>query len=160
MAEAKTEKWIADIVGVFTDPLIVYPGGWGENTPEWLKTQITLERLIENVKRSKGEEPTGTDAEACAYLMSASLSFPLSDDWAQIYLYVATQVMRRAKKAEMPSDIAVESISDYQMKKLKDLKAWIYRKRVEHRQKKDQEARKERKEKKEEQLEAIQQKFF
>jgi len=34
-----------DLVGVFTNPLIVFPGGWGDTLPEWLKNAITLERL-------------------------------------------------------------------------------------------------------------------
>ncbi|MCK4387796.1 MAG: hypothetical protein KAW00_03395, partial [Dehalococcoidia bacterium] len=61
------EKGISDIVGVFCNPIIVFPGGWGDTLPEWLKTSITLERLMENMKALKGESPTGTDAEACAY---------------------------------------------------------------------------------------------
>jgi len=34
-----------DLVGVFTNPLIVFPGGWGDTLPEWLKNAIILERL-------------------------------------------------------------------------------------------------------------------
>jgi len=34
-----------DLVGVFTNPLIVFPGGRGDTFPEWLKNAITLERL-------------------------------------------------------------------------------------------------------------------
>jgi len=60
------EKGISDIVGVFTDPILVFPGGWGDTLPEWLKNAIVLERLAENMKASKGEQATGTDAEACA----------------------------------------------------------------------------------------------
>jgi hypothetical protein len=41
------EKGISDIVGVFTDPILVFPGGWGDTLPDWLKTAITLERLEE-----------------------------------------------------------------------------------------------------------------
>ena len=59
------EKGISDIVGVFTDPILVFPGGWGDTLPEWLKNAIVLERLAENMKASKGEQATGTDAEAC-----------------------------------------------------------------------------------------------
>lgn len=128
--EKAVEKGISDIVGALVDPIIVYPGGWGEDMPDWLKTQITLERMVMNMKALKGEEPTGTDAEACAYLMSASLSFPMDHDWAQIYLYVATKEMRGKNKDNPPADIAVESISDYQMRKLKGLKDWIYRQRT------------------------------
>jgi hypothetical protein len=65
---------IDDLVGTLTDPIIVYPGGWGDSLPEWLKNAITLQRLTENMKVSKGEQPTGTDAEACAYLNTASLT--------------------------------------------------------------------------------------
>jgi len=83
------DSMIGDLVGTLTDPIIVYPGGWGDSLPEWLKNAITLERLTENLKTSKGDQPTGTDAEACDYLNTASLSAPMDHDWSQIYLYVA-----------------------------------------------------------------------
>ena len=38
---------IDDLVGTLTDPIIVYPGGWGDSLPEWLKNAIILERLTE-----------------------------------------------------------------------------------------------------------------
>jgi hypothetical protein len=88
-------KFTSDLVGTLTDPIIVYPGGWGDNLPEWLKNAITLERLIENMKETKGEQPTGTDAEACAYLNTASLTVPMDGDWSQIYLYVAGKTYTR-----------------------------------------------------------------
>ena len=144
----QTEKGISEIVGVFTDPILVFPGGWGDTLPEWLKNAITLERLAINVKGSKGEEMTGTDAEACAYLYTAGLTQPMDHDWGQIYLYIATQTYRRWGENEMPSDIAVESLRDDQMSDLNRLKAWLYhkrtqirleRERVERRQKKEEE---------------------
>jgi len=124
------EKGISEIVGVFTDPIIVFPGGWGDTLPEWLKNAITLERLAMNMKALKGEEMTGTDAEACAYLFTAALTQPMDHDWGQIYLYIATQTYRRWGKNEMPADIAVESINDYQMAELNRLKEWLYHKRT------------------------------
>jgi len=57
------EKGISEIVGVFADPIIVFPWGWGEDLPERLKDAITLERLEMNMKALKGEGMTGTDAE-------------------------------------------------------------------------------------------------
>ena len=120
------DKGISEIVGVFTDPILVFPGGWGDTLPEWLRGAITMERLIENMKALKGGELTGTDAEACAYLYTASLTAPMDHDWSQIYLYVATQTYKRCGKNQMPSDITVDSISDYQMNELKRLKAWLY----------------------------------
>jgi hypothetical protein len=41
------------------------PTCWGNSLPEWLKNAIVLERLTENMKSAKGEQPTGTDAEGC-----------------------------------------------------------------------------------------------
>jgi len=142
------EKGISDIVGCLTDPIIVFPGGWGDTIPEWLKTAIILERMIGDMKALKGEEPTGTDAEACAYLMTVSLTQPMDSDWTQIYLYVASQTYKRWGKGEMPADIGVDSISDYQMGELNRLKLWLYGQRIEAKVEKD---RAERREKKEEQ---------
>jgi len=147
------EKGISEIVGVFCDPIIVFPGGWGDSLPEWLKSTITLERLVMNMRTLKGDLPTGTDAEACAYLNTASLTQPMDHDWTQIYLYIATKVYEKWRTKEsgvtMPDDIRVESLNDDQMRDLNRLKAWLYQKRttvredrerVERRQKKEEEA--------------------
>ena len=147
------EKGISDIVGVFTDPILVFPGGWGDSLPEWIKPAITMERLMENMKALKGEEMTGTDAEACAYLYTVSLTQSMDHDWTQIYLYIAGKVYERHRTKEsgvtMPADIAVDKLNDEQMRDVDRLKAWIYEKRktarldrdrAERRQKREEEA--------------------
>ncbi len=139
------EKGISDILGCLTDSIIVFPGGWGDTLPDWLKTAITLERMMGNMKELKGEEPIGTDAEVCAYLMTVSLTQPMDSDWTQIYLYVASQTYKRWGKGEMPADIVVESISDYQMQELNRLKTWLYHQRVKARQEKDRAERRQEK---------------
>jgi len=131
------EKGISDIVGCLTDPIIVFPGGWGDTIPEWLKAAITLERMIGNMKALKGEELTGTDAEACAYLYTTGLTTPMDHDWSQIYLYVATMTYRHWNKGEMPADIRVDSLNDYQLGELKCLKAWLYLRRIKARMEKE-----------------------
>jgi hypothetical protein len=142
----QVEKGISDIVGVFTDPIIVFPGGWGDSLPEWLKNAITLERLEMNMRTLKGEEMTSTDAEACAYLYTAALTQPMDHDWGQVYLYIATKTYKRWGKNEMPSDIAVESLNDYQMSELKRFKDWLYHRRTQARQEKQRAERRQRKE--------------
>lgn len=146
----KIEKGISNIVGALTDPIIVFPGGWGEDLPEWLKTSITLERLVMNMAALKGEEPTGTDAEACAYLMTVSLTQPIDSDWTQIYLYIATKTYEkwRTKESgvEMPADIRVESLRDDQLADLNRLKDWIYRQRTKIRLERDRAERRQKKE--------------
>ena len=147
--EKQIEKGISDLVGALTDPIIVFPGGWGDTLPDWLKNAITLERLAMNMRALKGEEMTGTDAEACAYLFTAALTQPMDHDWGQIYLYIATQTYRRWGKNEMPTEIAVDSLNDEQMRELARLKEWLYRRRTqirlergraERRQKREEEA--------------------
>jgi len=154
------EKGISDVVGCLTDPIIVFPGGWGDTLPEWLKNAITLERLMWDIKALKGKEPTGTDAEACAYLMTLSLTQPMDSDWTQIYLYIAGQSYKRWNKGEMPADIAVDSISDYQIGELNRLKSWLYHQRVKARQEKDRTERRQEKEEAEAQREEEQPALF
>ena len=148
--EVQIEKGISEIVGVFIDPIIVFPGGWGDTLPDWLKQAITLERLVENARALKEGEMTGTDAEACAYLYTASLTQPIDHDWAQIYLYIAGQVYEKHRTKDsgvtMPDDIRVESLSDEQMRDLCRLKDWIYQARVKARQNRDRAGRREKRE--------------
>jgi len=143
--EKQLEKGISNIVGALTDPILVFPGGWGDTLPDWLKNAITLERLAMNMRALKGEEMTGTDTEACAYLMSAALTAPMDRDWTNIYLYVAGKVCRQHKQAEVPEDILVESLDADQVRDLDRLKAWIYKKRIDARLEHDQAERRERK---------------
>ena len=139
------DSMVDDLVGTLTDPIIVYPGGWGDSLPEWLKNAITLERLTENMKGTKGEQPTGTDAEACAYLNTASLTMPMDSDWSQIYLYVAGKTYTRWRKSEMPEDIRVESLTDQQTSDLNRLKEWPFIRRTTARQETERTRRREHK---------------
>ena len=129
-ANKRVDQDIDDLVGVFTDPIIVWPSPWQDTMPEWIKPAITVERLIENMKALKGETPTATDAEVLAYMYPLSLEAPMGSDWTQIYLYISTKVVARHKETEIPEDIKVESLSDYQMGLLRHLKDWIYEHRI------------------------------
>jgi len=141
------DSMVSDLVGTFTDPILVFPGGWGDTLPDWLKGAITMNRLEANIRASRGEEPTGTDAEACAYLYTAGLTAPMDHDWSRIYLYVATKTYARHKGGQVPEDIRVETLDDYQTGELKRLKDWLYRQRVKARMERERADRKiERKE--------------
>ena len=139
------EKGISDIVGVFSDPIISYPSPWNQDIPQWVKDRIVLERLMMNIRVLKGEEPTGTDAEALAYLMPASLEHPLGHDWTQIYLYIAARVCSAAGM-EVPEDIRVETLTDDLMRDLNRLKVWIYDRRIKARGDRDQAERRQKRE--------------
>jgi hypothetical protein len=126
------EKWIGDVVGVFCDPIIVYPSGWEDTLPDWIKQQITIERLIMNVKSMKaGGVPVG-DTEVLAYMYPRTMESPLTEQWQRIYFYVFNQAMKM-KKTEVPKYLQSEKLTDYDMRALDELKIWIYQKRIEHR---------------------------
>jgi len=131
------EHHISELVGALADPIIVFPGGWGDTLPDWLKNAITLERLEMNMRELKGEEPTGIDAEACAYLYTAALTQPMDHDWGQIYLYIVTKVYGRWGKNEIPEDIRVESLRDDQKADLNRLKKWLHQRRTRARLERD-----------------------
>jgi len=154
------EHHISGLVGALADPIIVFPGGWGDTIPDWLKNAITLERLEVNMRELKGEEPTGTDAEACAYLYTAALTQPLDRDWGEIYLYVATRVYSRWGKSEMPQDIRVESMRDDQKADLNRLKRWLYQQRTKARIERDRTERRQKAEAAKAELEVMQPLMF
>jgi hypothetical protein len=142
LCQKTVDSMVSDLVGTFTDPILVFPGGWGDTLPDWIKGAITMDRLEMSVKASRGEEETGTDAEACAYLYTAGLTAPMDHDWSRIYLYVSTKTYARHRGSEVPEDIRVETLTDYQMGELKRLKDWLYRQRVKVRQERDRMSRK------------------
>lgn len=146
MNKPTVEQGISNLVGCLTDPILVFPGGWGDTLPDWLKNAITLERLVMDMRAHKGEIPTGTDAECCAYLMTASLTQPMGHDWTQNYLYIAGKTYSRWGKHEIPEDIRVESINDEQTRDLNRLKEWLYNKRTQIRLDRDRAERREKRE--------------
>lgn len=83
------------------------------------------------MKCSKGEAEwdEATDIEALLYLYPASLCAPMGEQWSRIYLYLGTKVMGD----KVPEDIKQKELSDYDMGELRDLKRWIWRKKVEAR---------------------------
>ena len=143
--DRKVDGWIDDLVGALCDPIIVYPSGWQDTLPDWVKPQITLERLIMNIKVIKeGGVPVG-DTEALAYIYPRTMEAPMNEQWYRIYMYVFNQAMK-FKKTEVPEDLKSEKLSDYDMQELNQLKRWIYERRVEHRKEKQRGERRQAKE--------------
>jgi hypothetical protein len=113
-----------------------------------------------NMRVLRGEGMTGMDAEACAYLMTVSLTQPIDSDWTQVYLYVAGKTYRRWGKNELPADIRVDSFNDYQLGELKRLQDWLYQRRIQVRQEREREERRQVKERQAEKKKAGQPALF
>jgi len=119
------DDWVEAMVEVFTAPLIVYPSGWADTLPDWIKPEVTLQRLA---RLMKGDDGLATDVEALAYMYPRALEAPLDHDWTQIYLYLGTKVMGSrltSKEVGIPTDIKVEQLSPDQERELIGLKRWI-----------------------------------
>ena len=120
-----TDDCVESMVEVFTAPLIVYPSGWEDTLPDWIKSEVTLQRLV---RLMKGDDGLATDVEALAYMYPRTLKAPLDHDWMQIYMYLATKAMGSrlsGKEAEIPTDIKVERLDPHLENKLIELKRWI-----------------------------------
>ena len=71
------QKRVKAIFQAFQTPLILSPGGWGDELPDWFKPRIIGERLA---MIDAGTYDTATDAEVTAYMFTASLAQPLTPD--------------------------------------------------------------------------------
>lgn len=115
------KRAIRDIFHAVAGPIVVADVGWGETLPDWIKTQIQLERLAQNMKGLQGEKiGEATDAEALAYFYTASLRAPISHDYAELYMHIFS------KYKKLPG-IPSPELNDYQLGLLADLKRKIYR---------------------------------
>ena len=103
----------------------------------------------------KGDDDLATDVEALIYMYPRTLEAPLDRDWTEIYLYLGTKVMGGAMGKDVPEDIKIEKLTEYQERQLNDLKRWIRehqrkavaeRKRAERHQAKEEEAARRREE--------------
>lgn len=106
--------------------LVVADVGWAESIPEWLKDEVKAERMISGFcdLLGKGKKEVG-DAEACVYLYTASLRAPMSHELTNVYLYLCTKLMEK-RGTEVPKDIALRKLSEYEQNELRELKYKLY----------------------------------
>lgn len=95
--------------------LVVAPGGCGEDAPEWLLGAIKKERMIQGFQDvlDKGKEEVG-DAEVALYLYSANLAHPIRYELGQVYIYLASKLMKEYKPFGEPK------LEPFMEKKLKE----------------------------------------
>lgn len=138
------DRAIEELVGSISDPIICYPSPWMDTLPQSLKDQITLDRLLEQMLANKeNREPTGTDSEALAYIYPASLEQPMGHLWSNIYIALATRVVK-SQGRKVPDDIEGRPLDNQEEYELRRLKDWIYERRRQHREVKAKDIRKER----------------
>lgn len=75
-----------------TGPLVCADSSWGADLPAWLRASVVIGRQAMVVA---GEQELAAQEEALAYLMTASLAAPLAREWAEIFFWLAAQVLPR-----------------------------------------------------------------
>ncbi len=132
VTDRQSDTWIGDLVGALCDPIIVYPSPWKDDLPDWIKPQISLERLIMNMKVAKeGGVPVGS-TEVMAYIFPRTMEAPMTEQWFRIYMHVCNEAMA-FKKVEVPEDLKSRPLDSHDIYELNGLKRFIYESRVKHR---------------------------
>jgi hypothetical protein len=88
--------------------LVVGSAAWTDTIPEWLLKEVRAERLVLGLASILKPELEGEvgDAEVCVYLYTASMRAPMGSEHVQIYLHLASKLMKR-RGMEVPADIDV-----------------------------------------------------
>ncbi len=124
-AESRFRHKLEKVLINLNRPIIFHPGGL--EIPDKLKKQISIERAEQILKGNFDEV---TDTEVMIYLSSASMATPLSQEYANIYLYLFQKTMKRIG-IEVPSDLLeVKGLTDYEEQLMKDMKSWVWKKSV------------------------------
>jgi len=112
-------------------PIILANTEW--MPPERLLNEVKVERMLtalcDLIKPDLMDyKDLVGDAECLAYLMPETNRRVLNSDWTEIYLYLARRVLKKWDRIkDLPENIKLENISDYQQKKLDNLKFFIYK---------------------------------
>lgn len=78
-------------------PLVMHNRSWGETLPAWMEESIPTARLRQVIAEVTGEDPEGMASleEVMAYLYTACLALPLSQEHGRVYFWVASRVLPR-----------------------------------------------------------------
>ncbi len=140
----KERKHMDMLMWAITGPIIVYPGGWGNDLPDDIKGQIKIDRLVTVMQHSKEPltTPLAPEVEAMWYMSSASLEHPLSRDLVEIYMHLTKNWWIKTNKGDLPDFLeTTPELNDYQKGILRRLREFIFKKSFEevkcqHQQKK------------------------
>lgn len=122
------DKQIQNMVKALMGPVVVANVGWGETLPDWIRSQIQMERLAQNMREIQGEKiDEATDAEALAYFYTLSLTRPLGNEGYHIYMFLANKYLKRGESVPL-SQNQEQLLKELKRKIFKDVKKEFKRK--------------------------------
>jgi len=112
--------------------LVVGSAAWADTIPEWLLKEVEAERMVLGLASilKPGLDGEVGDAEVCVYLYTASLRAPMLSEHVQIYLHLASKLMKK-RGMEVPPDIDVseDDLRPGEMDELAELRRQIWQAR-------------------------------
>lgn len=120
----REKKAIKKMVCAFTDPIVTHPGY--KEVPEYLKREVQLERLKQNLKVGMEEEiEEATDVEAMIYCYTASLVQPLNNLGFRVYTHLFNRYAEE-RGLDIPEDLRqYRELNEYERRELSRFKRWI-----------------------------------
>ncbi len=125
--KAKSD-FVLDFMDLLQSPIIVYPSQWQDAVPKDLLNNITMARMLTQMR---GEQMASL-TEVVAYMMPRTFESPMPSEWVNIYTWCGMQYAKTFKKdaqIEAMEEVAPKQLSEYEMGLLKRLRVWIYEKR-------------------------------
>lgn len=128
-SEEEAEHKFELLFSMFERPMVydAMGRGWEETLPDWVKQEVTLERLIQVMK---GEEGEATDAEVIAYLYTANLARPIGHEMTNVYCHLVSKLMKA--KGKDVSEIDHPTLGPDEERELKDLRRDIWNSGMRH----------------------------
>lgn len=120
--------FVLDFMDLLQSPIIVYPSQWQDAVPKDLLNNITMARILTQMR---GEHMASL-TEVVAYMMPRTFESPMPSEWVNIYTWCGLQYVKTFLKIgqiEAMADLAPQQLSEYEMGLLKRLRIWIYEKR-------------------------------
>lgn len=125
--KAKSD-FVLHFMDLLQSPIIVYPSQWQDAVPKDLLNNITMARMLTQMR---GEQMASL-TEVVAYMMPRTFESPMPSEWVNIYTWCGLQYAKTFKKdrqIEAMEQVAPQQLSEYEMALLKSLRVWIYEKR-------------------------------
>ncbi|MBI4444308.1 MAG: hypothetical protein HY645_00245 [Acidobacteria bacterium] len=111
--------------------LVVANAGWGQTLPQWLLDAVREERLTLGMAGVIKPMQEVGDAEACAYLYTASLTSPMPHNLNQIYFWLGAKLMKQRgmELADFMEEKLEAGLTADEERELAELKRELFRKR-------------------------------
>lgn len=119
------KEFVFEFMDILSSPIIVFESAWKDSIPKDLLGNVQLSRLLTFSKK----EEMASLTEALIYMIPRTFESPLPSEWCNIYTWLGYQYATKFKSKELVeamSEIAPQTLSDYEMGLLNHLRHWIY----------------------------------